>query len=152
MLQEGDQAPDFTMKNERGENVSLSDLRGNKTALYFYPKDDTPGCTKQACSLRDGFSALTAAGIKVFGISTDDEQSHQKFISKYDLPFSLLIDENHRVADQYDAYGEKKFMGKTYHGILRKTFLIDEEGRIKKIFEKVKVEEHADEILNAFQA
>lgn len=151
MLQEGDQAPDFTMRNERGENVSLSGLRGNKVALYFYPKDDTPGCTKQACSLRDNFSALTAAGIKVFGISTDDEQSHQKFISKYDLPFNLLIDENHRVADQYDAYGEKKFMGKTYNGIFRKTFLIDEKGRIKKIFEKVKVEEHADEILNAFQ-
>ena len=151
MLQKGDQAPDFTMKNQNGEGVSLSDLRGQKVVLYFYPKDDTPGCTKEACSLRDGFSELSAEGIKVFGVSMDDERSHQKFISKYDLPFSLLVDENHAVADRYDAYGEKKFMGKTYNGILRKTFLIDESGKIKKIFDKVKVEEHADEVLSAFE-
>ncbi len=151
MLKEGEQAPDFTLKNERGEDVTLSDLRGQKVALYFYPKDDTPGCTKEACSLRDGFSELTAAGIKVFGVSMDDERSHQKFISKYDLPFSLLVDENHAVADKYESYGEKQFMGKTFNGILRKTFLIDERGKIKKIFDKVKVEEHADEVLSAFQ-
>lgn len=151
MLREGDQAPDFTMKNENGEDVSLSDLRGQNVALYFYPKDDTPGCTKQACSLRDGFAELSAAGIKVFGVSMDDERSHQKFISKYDLPFSLLVDENHAVADRYDAYGEKQFMGKTYNGILRKTFLIDESGKIKKIFDKVRTDEHADEVLEAFQ-
>ena len=151
MLKEGVQAPDFRMKNENGEDVGLSDLRGQKVALYFYPKDDTPGCTKQACSLRDGFSDLTKAGIKVFGVSMDDEAKHQKFIAKYDLPFNLLVDEHHAVADKYDAYGEKKFMGKTYDGILRKTFLIDEDGKIKKIFDKVKVEEHADEVLNAFK-
>ena len=151
MLKEGDRAPDFTMKNQNGKDVSLSNLRGQKVALYFYPKDDTPGCTKEACSLRDGFAELSHAGIKVFGVSMDDERSHQKFISKYDLPFSLLVDENHAVADKYDAYGEKKFMGKTYNGIFRKTFLIDEEGKIKKIFDKVKVEEHADEVLSAFQ-
>ena len=150
MLQKGDAAPDFTLKNQNGEDVKLSDLRGNKVALYFYPKDDTPGCTKQACSIRDNFSELEDAGIKVFGISMDDQTSHQKFISKYDLPFSLLIDENHRIADKYGSYGEKKFMGKTYDGILRKTFLIDEQGKIKKVFDKVKVEEHADEILDAF--
>ena len=150
MLKEGDKAPDFTLKNETGEDITLSGLRGNKVALYFYPKDDTPGCTKQACSLRDGFSDLTKAGIKVFGVSMDDEAKHQKFIAKYDLPFSLLVDENHAVADKYDAYGEKKFMGKTYNGILRKTFLIDEDGVIKKIFDKVKVDEHADEVLSAF--
>lgn len=151
MLREGDDAPDFTLKNERGEEITLSGLRGQKVALYFYPKDDTPGCTKQACSLRDGFSDLTAAGIKVFGVSMDSEAKHQKFIAKYDLPFSLLVDENHTVADQYGSYGEKKFMGKTYDGILRKTFLIDKNGRIKKIFDKVKVNEHADEVLDAFK-
>lgn len=150
MLKQGDAAPDFTLKNEKGEDVNLSDLRGNKVALYFYPKDDTPGCTKQACSLRDNFSELEDAGIKVFGVSMDSEASHQKFISKYDLPFNLLIDENHEVADRYGSYGEKKFMGKTYNGILRKTFLIDEKGKVKKVFDKVKVEEHADEILDAF--
>lgn len=151
MLKEGDQAPDFTLKNETGEDITLSGLRGNKVALYFYPKDDTPGCTKQACSLRDGFSDLTKAGIKVFGVSMDNEAKHQKFIAKYDLPFNLLVDENHAVADKYESYGEKKFMGKTYDGILRKTFLIDENGKIKKIFDKVRVEEHADEVLSAFQ-
>lgn len=150
MLKEGDKAPDFTLKNEKGEDVTLSDLLGSKVALYFYPKDDTPGCTKQACSLRDNFSELKEAGIKIFGISMDKEASHQKFISKYDLPFHLLVDENHAVADKYGSYGEKKFMGKTYNGILRKTFLIDEQGKIKKIFDKVRVEEHADEILDAF--
>lgn len=150
MLKEGDKAPDFTLKNEKGEDVSLSDLRGDKLVLYFYPKDDTPGCTKEACSFRDGFSELEENGIKVFGVSTDSAASHQKFIQKYDLPFSLLVDENHEVADKYDSYGEKQFMGKTYTGVLRRTFLIDEEGKIKKIFDKVKVDEHADEVLDAF--
>ena len=150
MLKEGKKAPEFTLKNENGEDVKLSDLKGNKVALYFYPKDDTPGCTKQACSLRDRFDELTKAGIKVFGVSMDSEAKHQKFISKYDLPFNLLVDENHEVADLYKAYGEKKFMGKTYNGILRKTFLIDEEGTLVKIFDKVKVSEHADEVLKGF--
>ena len=152
MLKEGDAAPDFTLKNESGEDVSLKDLRGQKVALYFYPKDDTPGCTKEACSLRDNFSALTDAGIKVFGVSKDSEKSHQKFISKYELPFNLLVDADHAVSNAYESYGEKKFMGKTYNGILRKTFLIDESGKIKKIFDKVKVEEHAAEVLDAFAA
>ena len=150
MLKEGDAAPDFSVKNQNGEDVKLSDLRGQKVALYFYPKDDTPGCTKEACSLRDNFSDLTDAGIKVFGVSTDSEKSHQKFISKYELPFDLLVDADHAVADAYESYGEKKFMGKTYNGILRKTFLIDEEGKIKKIFDKVNVDAHAGEVLEAF--
>lgn len=150
MLKEGKKAPEFTLKNENGEDVKLSELKGNKVALYFYPKDDTPGCTKQACSLRDGFGELTEAGIKVFGVSMDNEAKHQKFISKYDLPFSLLIDENHEVANKYEAYGEKKFMGKTYNGILRKTFLIDENGKLVKIMDKVKVSEHAGEVLKGF--
>ena len=151
MLKESENAPDFKLKNQNGETVKLSDQRGKKIALYFYPKDDTPGCTKQACSLRDGFSDLKKAGITVYGVSMDTEAKHQKFIAKYDLPFDLLIDENHEIADKYGAYGEKKFMGKTYDGILRKTFLIDEDGKIKKIFDKVKVDEHADEVLQAFK-
>ncbi|HEY0426605.1 MAG TPA: thioredoxin-dependent thiol peroxidase [Pyrinomonadaceae bacterium] len=152
MLKEGDNAPDFSVKNQNGEDVKLSDLRGQKVALYFYPKDDTPGCTKEACSLRDNFSNLTGAGIKVFGVSMDSEKSHQKFISKYELPFDLLVDADHSIADSYNSYGEKKFMGKTYNGILRKTFLIDEDGKIKKIFDKVNVDAHADEVLQAFES
>ena len=150
MLKEGETAPDFTVKDQNGNEVRLSDLRGQKVALYFYPKDDTPGCTKQACSLRDGFATFETRGIKILGVSPDGETSHRKFISKFDLPFTLLADTNHAVADAYGSYGEKKFMGKTYDGVLRKTFLIDESGKIKKIFDKVKVEEHADEVLQAF--
>jgi peroxiredoxin Q/BCP len=150
MLKEGDQAPDFTAKDQNGNQLKLSDLRGTRAVLYFYPKDDTPGCTKQACSLRDGFSTFTEKGIKILGVSMDDEQSHQKFISKYELPFTLLTDADHAIADVYDSYGDKQYMGKTYQGVLRKTFLIDENGKIKKIFDKVKVDEHADEVLKAF--
>lgn len=150
MLKEGDDAPDFTAKDQDGGSVKLSDLRGARTVLYFYPKDDTPGCTKQACSLRDGFSVFEEKGIKILGVSTDDEKSHQKFISKYDLPFTLLVDADHQIADAYDSFGDKQFMGKNYQGVLRKTFLIDEAGKIKKIFDKVKVDEHADEVLKAF--
>ncbi len=150
MLKEGDDAPDFTAKNQAGEDIKLSDMRGNKVVLYFYPKDNTPGCTKEACSLRDGFSTFEEKGIKILGVSTDDEKSHQKFISKYELPFTLLADTDHTVAEAYDSYGEKKFMGKTYDGVFRKTFLIDETGKIVKIFNKVKVDEHADEVLEAF--
>lgn len=150
MLKEGDDAPDFTVKNQNGEDVKLLDLRGNKVVLYFYPKDNTPGCTKEACSLRDNFSTFEEKEIKILGVSTDNEKSHQKFIAKYDLPFTLLADTNHAVADAYGSYGEKKFMGKTYNGVFRKTFLIDEAGKIVKIFEKVKVDEHADEVLEAY--
>ena len=150
MLEEGDDAPDFTVKNQNGEEVKLSNFRGKKVVLYFYPKDDTPGCTKEACSLRDGFEEFKRRGIEILGVSTDGEKSHQKFILKYELPFILLADTEHAVADLYESYGEKKFMGKTYDGVLRKTFLIDEAGKIKRIFDKVKVDEHADEVLEAF--
>ena len=150
MLKEGDAAPDFTVSDQNGEEVKLSALQGQKVVLYFYPKDDTPGCTKQACSLRDGFAAFEAKAIKVLGVSADDEKSHRKFISKYNLPFTLLADTDHAIADAFGSYGEKQFMGKAYTGVLRKTFLIDETGKIKKIFEQVKVEEHADEVLQAF--
>ncbi len=150
MLEKGDVAPDFIVKDQNGANVKLSDFRGRKVVLYFYPKDDTPGCTKEACSFRDNYSTLTEKGIKILGVSTDDEKSHQKFISKYELPFTLLADTDHAIADAYGSYGEKKFMGKTYNGVLRKTFLINENGRIVKIFDKVKVDEHADEVLQGF--
>lgn len=150
MLSAGDVAPNFSVKNQHGDEVRLSDYRGKRIVLYFYPKDDTPGCTKEACSLRDGFAEFKANEIEILGVSADDEKSHQKFISKYELPFTLLADTDHKVADAYESYGEKTFMGKTYQGILRRTFLIDENGVIKRIFDKVKVDEHAAEVLKAF--
>ena len=150
MIREGESAPDFTIKNAIGENVKLSNFRGKKVVLYFYPKDDTPGCTKQACSLRDDFAELEKANIEVLGISPDDEKSHQKFIAKYDLPFTLLADTDHEVADLYGTYGEKNMYGRKYTGIKRTTFLIDEKGKIVKVFKKVNVSEHADEILKVF--
>ncbi len=150
MLSAGDAAPNFSVKNQHGDEVKLSDYRGKRVVLYFYPKDDTPGCTKEACSLRDGFSEFKNSEIEILGVSPDDEKSHQKFISKYELPFTLLADTDHAVADAYESYGEKTFMGKTYQGVLRRTFLIDENGVIRRIFDKVKVDEHAAEVLKAF--
>ena len=150
MVKEGATAPAFKTTNENGETVSLKDLRGQKVVLYFYPKDDTPGCTKEACSFRDAFAKFKKRDIYIFGISPDSEKSHQKFITKYKLPFTLLADAEHSIADAYGVWGEKKFMGRTYMGILRTTFLIDEKGKIKKVFEKVKPEDHADEVLEAF--
>ena len=119
--------------------------------LYFYPKDDTPGCTKEACSFRDAFSDFKKKGITILGVSPDKQSAHQKFTEKYKLPFTLLSDTDHTIAEAYESWGEKKFMGRTYLGVLRNTFLIDEKGKIKKIFEKVKPEEHASEVLEAFQ-
>ena len=150
MLKEGGQAPDFATRDTDGNEVRLSDFRGRRVVLYFYPKDDTPGCTKQACSIRDSYSEFEERGIKVLGVSLDDQASHRKFADKYELPFTLLSDTDHAVADAYGVYGEKEFMGKKYMGVDRKTFLIDEQGRIKKVFNKVNVEEHADEVLEAF--
>ena len=150
-LKEGDKAPDFSVTDEAGKTVSLKDLRGKKFVLYFYPKDDTPGCTKEACSFRDSFSKFKKRGIEVFGVSLDSEKSHQKFIDKFSLPFRLLADTERQLADGFGTYGEKKFMGRTYMGVNRMTFLIDEKGKIKKIFGKVKPEEHAEEVLAAFE-
>jgi peroxiredoxin Q/BCP len=150
MAKEGTNAPAFKTTNANGEDVSLKDLRGQKVVLYFYPKDDTPGCTKEACSFRDAFSKFKKRGITILGVSPDSEKSHQKFATKYELPFTLLADKDHTIADAYGVWGEKKFMGRTYMGVHRKTFLIDEKGKIKKIFEKVKPEDHADEVLEAF--
>jgi peroxiredoxin Q/BCP len=152
MRKEGSAAPDFTAKDANGETVRLKDLRGEKVVLYFYPRDDTPGCTKEACSFRDDFSKFRKRGIKVIGVSTDSEASHKKFSAKYKLPFTLLADPDHSIADAYGVYGEKKFMGRTYMGVKRITFLIDEKGKIKKVFEKVKPDEHAGEVLEAFNA
>ena len=150
MLKEGDNAPDFATRDERGRPVSLSDLRGQRVVLYFYPKDDTPGCTKEACSFRDDFARFKKQGIKVLGVSPDSEASHKKFVTKYNLPFTLLADTDRSIAEAYGVWGEKKFMGRTYMGVHRTTFLIDEKGKIKKIFEKVKPEDHASEVLEAF--
>ena len=150
MLKEGDKAPDFTSKDQDGNPVKLSDHKGQKVVLYFYPKDDTPGCTKEACSFRDADDVYRKKGIKVFGVSTDDEKSHQKFISKFQLPFDLLADTDKSIVESYGVWGEKSMYGKKYMGTNRKTFLIDEDGRIAKIFDKVNVEQHADEVLQAF--
>jgi len=151
MVKEGEAAPDFEARDAEGNTVKLSDLRGQKVVLYFYPKDDTPGCTKEACSFRDSFSEFERRGIKVLGVSLDDERSHQKFADKYKLPFTLLADTDHAVADRYGVYGEKQFAGKKYMGVERKTFLIDERGRILRVFDKVNVEQHAGEVLDAFE-
>jgi thioredoxin-dependent peroxiredoxin len=150
MLKEGSTAPAFTTTDASGNTVKLKDFKGQKVVLYFYPKDDTPGCTKEACSFRDDFAAFKKKGINVLGVSPDSEASHKKFAEKYKLPFTLLADRDHKIADAYGTYGQKKFMGRTYMGILRTTFLIDEKGKIKKVFEKVKPEDHAREVLEAF--
>ena len=150
MLKEGDKAPDFTSTDQDGKKVKLSDYKGKRVVLYFYPKDDTPGCTKEACSFRDSFSKFKKQGIAVLGVSPDSEASHKKFVAKYKLPFTLLADTDRSISEAYGVYGEKKFMGRTYMGVHRTTFLIDEKGKIKKVFEKVKPDEHASEVLEAF--
>jgi peroxiredoxin Q/BCP len=152
MIKEGDSAPDFTSRDAQGNEVKLSELRGQNVVLYFYPKDDTPGCTKEACSFRDANSVYEDAGVKVLGVSLDDEQSHQAFAEKFNLPFTLLADTDHSVSDAYGVYGEQTWGDKKYMGVARKTFLIDKEGKIKKVFDKVNVEQHADEVLAAFNA
>ncbi len=150
MLTEGKKAPAFSANDQDSNKVKLADYKGRKVALYFYPRDMTPGCTKQACSLRDGFADLKKKKIVVLGVSTDDEKSHQKFIAKHDLPFTLLADTDQKVSEKYGVWVEKNMYGKKYMGIKRTTFLIDEDGKIVKIMNKVKVGEHADEILAAF--
>lgn len=150
MLTEKNLAPDFITKDADGNEVKLSDFRGQKVVIYFYPKDNTPGCTKQACSFRDANDVYQNKKIKVFGISGDNEKSHQKFAAKFDLPFQLLVDTEHEIANLYGVYGEKSLYGRKYMGITRTTFLIDEAGIISKIFKKINVATHADEVLEAF--
>lgn len=147
MLKEGDVAPGFTLLNDAGEEISLGDFRGKKVVLYFYPRDNTPGCTKEACSFRDDYSLFLMKGAVVLGVSPDGQRSHQRFKTKFNLPFHLLSDPDHRVAEMYGAWGEKKMFGKMYEGIIRSTFVIDEEGSIIKVFPKVKPADHAKEVL-----
>lgn len=149
MINEGDQAPDFTLQSDAGSDVTLSSLRGRPVVLYFYPRDDTPGCTKQACGIRDVYGEFERAGAVVLGVSPDDEGSHVKFKRKYDLPFTLLSDTDHRVAEQYGVWGEKSFAGRKYMGVSRSTFVIGADGTVKKVLHDVKPATHADDVLAA---
>lgn len=152
MLTEGTTAPDFTLDTDGGGEVTLSDYRGRNVVLYFYPKDDTPGCTAEACSFRDDYSELLAAGAVVLGVSPDTVNSHGKFKLKFELPFALLSDPDHRVAELYGAWGLKKMYGREFMGIIRSTFIIDEEGVILKVFPKVRPKNHSQEVLAALSA
>ena len=146
-LKAGDKAPDFSGLNEKDETISLNDFKGKKLVLYFYPKDMTPGCTTQSCNLRDNYDTLLKQGYEVLGVSADSTKRHIKFIEKYDLPFSLLADEDHTVLNAFGVWGPKKFMGKEFDGIHRTTFVIDENGIIIEVIGKVKTKEHAEQIL-----
>lgn len=150
-LQQGSEAPDFSIKDQDGNMLTLAQFRGQKVVMYFYPKDDTPGCTAQACNLRDNIGALKAAGIAVLGISTDSEKSHKKFEAKFDLPFPLLADTEHQLVTDYDVWDEKKFMGRTFMGTNRVTYLINEEGKIDHVIEKVITKDHTAQILALWQ-
>jgi peroxiredoxin Q/BCP len=147
-LKPGDKAPNFEGLNEKEETIRLGDFKGKKLVLYFYPKDDTPGCTKEACSLRDSYRKFQKLGFEIIGVSPDKPAKHQKFIDKYELPFSLLADTEKTVINAYGAWGLKKFMGREYEGVLRSTFVINEEGIIEEVIEKVKTKEHGDQILS----
>ena len=146
-LKVGDKAPEFDTINQEGDKIKLSDFKGKKIVLYFYPKDNTPGCTMQACNLKDNMSALNNANYVVFGVSNDSQKSHQKFIDKYKLPFDLLMDEDKNIVNMFGVYGQKKFMGRVYDGIHRITFVINEEGIIENVIEKVKTKDHTAQIL-----
>ena len=148
-LDVGDPAPEFTLSTDDGSTVSSADLAGAPYALYFYPKDDTPGCTKQACGLRDSWSRVSETGVPVFGVSPDSVRSHAKFRDKYTLPYPLLSDEGHRLAEAYGVWVEKKFAGRTYYGNERTTFVIGADGRIQRVLPLVKPDEHADQLLEA---
>lgn len=147
MLKTGDKAPDFESMDQDGNTIKLSDYRGKKVVLYFYPKDNTPGCTAESCNLRDNYKALQKQGYVVLGVSGDSPKSHKKFIDKYDLPFSLIADEDKSVHNAFGTWGEKSMYGKTYMGTLRTTFVINEEGVIEEVIEKVKTKDHTSQIL-----
>ncbi|WP_342082982.1 thioredoxin-dependent thiol peroxidase [Dyadobacter sp. OTU695] len=146
-LQVGDPAPAFSVKDQDGKEVKLSDLKGEKVVLYFYPKDNTPTCTNQACNIRDNYGSLLKKGYKVFGVSPDSEKSHQRFIKKHSLPFPLLADTEHKMVEAYGVWGEKTLFGRTYMGVLRTTFVINKKGIIEEIISKVESSKHTDQIL-----
>ena len=152
MVEEGKPAPDFELTSDSGETVRLSDFRGKPVVVYFYPKDDTPGCTAQACGIRDNFDAFGKRGAVVLGISPDDESSHVKFKEKYGLPFTLLADHDHDVSERYGVWGERKLYGKTYMGVERSTFLVDSEGNVSHVMRRVKPDTHVDQVLAALPA
>jgi peroxiredoxin Q/BCP len=152
VIEEGKPAPDFELTSDGGNTVRLSELRGKPVVLYFYPKDDTPGCTTQACGLRDAYDELEREGAIVLGVSPDSEKSHVKFKEKYELPFTLLADTDHAVAEQYGVWAEKKYMGRMYWGVLRSTFVIDADGNVKRVMHKVKPDTHADDVLATLRA
>jgi thioredoxin-dependent peroxiredoxin len=147
LLEVGDKAPEFKTTDQDGESVSLKDFRGRKIVLYFYPKDDTPGCTKEACGFRDDYSKFRKRKIEVLGVSVDDERSHKKFAEKYDLPFRLLADTDKKIVKDYGVWGEKSLYGRKFMGIHRVTYVIDEKGKVAAVWPKVKPDGHADEIL-----
>ena len=152
MVETGKPAPDFTLRSDSGDTVHLADLRGKPVVVYFYPKDDTPGCTTQACAIRDSWGQFEKAGATVLGISPDSAESHEKFKAKFSLPFPLLADEDHAVAEKYGVWQEKSMYGRKYMGVARTTFIIDAKGRIAMVFEKVKPEDHAIEVAEAIAA
>jgi peroxiredoxin Q/BCP len=152
MAREGDIAPDFTLVSDSGDEVTLSSLRGRPVVLYFYPKDDTPGCTAQACGIRDAYGEFEQAGAIVLGVSPDSVGKHVKFKQKYDLPFTLLADPEHALAERYGVWGEKKYMGRSYMGVSRTTFVIGADGTVVKVMEQVKPATHADDVLAALAA
>lgn len=151
MLKEGDKAPDFTAKDDNGNNISLKDFRGKKIVLYFYPKDNTSGCTKEACSFRDNMTRVKRKGSVVLGVSPDSEKSHTKFKEKFELNFPLIVDEDKKIVNAYGVWQEKSLYGRKFMGVVRTTFIIDENGKIAKIFPKVKVEGHVDQVLEALK-
>ena len=148
-LQEGDKAPAFKGKDQNGKTVSLSDYKGKKLVLYFYPQDDTPTCTVQACNLRDNYALLKKEGFEILGVSPDEEAKHKKFESKYNLPFTLIADSELKIIEKYGVWGEKQLYGRKYMGLYRTTFVIDEKGKIIKIFLRPKNKQHAEEIISA---
>ena len=150
-LQEGDKAPDFTAKDQNGNMISLADFKGKTVILYFYPKDDTPGCTAEACDFRDNYQSLVGKGFEVIGVSTDDEKSHKKFETKYSLPFPLVADESKEIVEAYGVWGEKNMYGKVYMGTMRTTFIIDANGIIKKVINKVDTKASSQQVLNILQ-
>lgn len=150
-LKIGDSAPDFSSKDQEGKQVKLSNYKGQRVVIYFYPKDNTPGCTAQACNIRDNYKAIQDEGIIILGVSADDEVAHQKFISKFDLPFSLIADEDHILLNLYGVWGEKKFMGRIYDGIHRTTFILNEDHTIKGIIDKPKTKDHTREIFEVYE-